>query len=622
VLLVFMAPPEEEGDTHVPKIDPVTKYRVVTYGDIYRADSPDEQKLYCFRHQRGDFKITEGIIPVNFVSQFWLDEGHPIFLSTRCGGFDQEFDEPVGPEYLIQWKKEKEPVPPATMTADGSVAATGWKKNLDELWVSVLMYFERKNLLSEESLDYLDADPFVLFGIDAIVTQQALKKLQSTPALLCEGILPSLDEWSLYLRIPPGEKEVEWLVKAFSETELPVPWTCYKGMGSIVCFIRADSGQVTWKHPFFDYFRQLKEFCRQGTVEEIMQVRVNRMLWSYEATRIETEHYQEPLVAPEFVEILATIFGYDVRIEGCIVRNVKGLLKLFAVSFRDDQNVKLEDIILCAETLERDVEKHEEMKKEWRDATPDGVAFELKALSNGAINCVNCETTALAFCLECKDYLCLGCYDKLHTRGARREHAPFRLVSCSMCVTQPAKLHCTFTDKSLCHECYAMKHIRMLPPDGKENQPRQIDYVKQYVRYATFASDRRKAKQGQIKLTPNGEVDDSYESVLSSDWHPFYDSRGVKFYHNFLTGERMRQSPQQVPNTADAEAPENRSLAAMNDEDVKPHSKVMQAEPLALTGFDSLATGPRAAWGGANEPDKRNLRAPHRIHMPCEVPQL
>lgn len=26
--------------------------------------------------------------------------------------------------------------------------------------------------------------------------------------------------------------------------------------------------QVTWKHPFYDYFRQLREFCRQATRDE------------------------------------------------------------------------------------------------------------------------------------------------------------------------------------------------------------------------------------------------------------------------------------------------------------------------------------------------------------------
>lgn len=39
-------------------------------------------------------------------------------------------------------------------------------------------------------------------------------------------------------------------------------------------------------------------------------------------------------------------------------------------------------------------------------------------------------------------------------------------------------LHSAF--KAAGHKCYAMKHIKMLPRDGKENQPRRINYVEQY----------------------------------------------------------------------------------------------------------------------------------------------
>lgn len=121
-----------------------------------------------------------------------------------------------------------------------------------------------------------------------------------------------------------------------------------------------------------------------------------------------------------------------------------------------------------------------------------------------------------------------------------------------MCVYQPAKLHCSFTDKSLCHQCYAMQHIKMLPPDGKENQPRRIDYLKQYQRYAEMAQER--LQKISVSLANDESVmteDERNEALLNTDWHPFFDSRGVKFYHNFTTGERMRQSPRRVPNTED-----------------------------------------------------------------------
>ncbi|CAK9103200.1 unnamed protein product [Durusdinium trenchii] len=379
-----------------------------------------------------------------------LDEGQPMYLETRYGGTDME-GWPVGPQFQISWTAEKEVIPPLDSLSDG------WYKDFDDLWMNALGHLEKRGLLSEETLEYLDADPFVLFGIDDPLTQQALAKLDKFPALLCDGT---------------GIVELQLFVVG----EAPG----YKGIGSIVCYLRADTGQVTWKHPFYDYFRQLREFCRQATRDEVMQVRCNRLLWSYEATRVEAEHDQEPLISPMYVARLGEIFGFDVKTQGCVVRNCKAQLKAFAKEYRRTQDVDINLIRECNEMLQRDLEKYEEMVLHWSGAVKEEVKFNLNLLSRGEVNCVNCEATALSFCLECKDYLCLKCYSDLHSKGFRKSHAPFCLVPCALCVVLPAKIHCTFTDKSLCHKCYAMKHIKMLPRDGKENQPRRINYVEQY----------------------------------------------------------------------------------------------------------------------------------------------
>lgn len=431
------------------------------------------------------------------------------------------------------------------------------------------------------------------------------------------------------MRIDPEDKRLKWLVEAFQETELPKPWTCYKGVGSIVCYIRADNtGQVTWQHPFYSYFRQLRDFCKEAQPEEVLRVRVNRLLWSYEASRVETEHDQEPLLSPFYIQRLGDIFSYNVKTQGFMVRNLKAQLKVFAKSYRERQEIDMGDVNQCMAVLAKDVEKDEEMHNTWeRDAKVE-MHFDLKALADGGLKCVNCNQTALCFCLECKDYLCLNCYDQLHNKGARRDHAPFRLVRCTNCNDLPAKLHCNFTDKSLCNKCYAMVHIKLLPLDGKENQPRRIDYKQQYSRYAEFARQRAAA------ANPYGQSEDaqSYESVLTNDWHPFYDCRGVKYYHNFVTGERMRQSPRRVPNTADPGAVvdaedtlafgsskpsgfdnianttdsfnktfnPNASPDMMATKDSFRSGRLGNTGPLALSGFDSLDTGDPAAvqYGG------------------------
>merc|ERR1712224_140707 len=142
--------------------------------------------------------------------------------------------------------------------------------------------------------------------------------------------------------------------------------------------------------------------------------------------------------------------------------------------------------------------------------------------------------------------------DKLHQKGARRFHAPFRLIPCALCLTMPAKLHCTFTDKSVCHECYAMRHIKTLPPDAKENPARKINYKDQYDRYASMAKEKQFLRpDSAISFSSEAESGKSYESILGSEWHPFYDARGVKYYHNFATSERMRQSPAPSPSQSE-----------------------------------------------------------------------
>lgn len=613
---------------HEPKTSNVIReHQVINFGHIHRHKGEDEQRLYEFLHQRCDHKKSSGVIPVGFHSKLFIELAtergkQNVELDTRAGGYDE--DGPIGPQYRVRWKEKLDPLPGPQET---------WADNLDDLWVSVLGYFEKKNYLTSSMLDDLDADPFVLFGIDDPTTQRAVQKLQTSPALFCTSDVPVFDEWASYLGIH-GDREknhrMKWLIQAFMETELPKPWTCYKGVGSIVCFINATSGQVKWRHPFYDYFEQLRDFCRQsildGKEEAIMQVRANRLLWTYEART--TAEGEEPLICPDYVQKLSDIFGYDIRNHGCLVRNLKAQLRLFARIYNSKGDVPLEMVAECRRILVHDVQKYEEMCRVW-SGTFDGMdeedAFQLSALADGHIQCVSCngrgtETIAMAYCLECKDYMCLRCFSELHRKGARKEHNPFRLVPCSLCEEKPAKLHCTFTDKSLCHPCYALTHIKMLPADGKENHPRRIDYVAQYNRFAKMATEN--LKRMMVERPAQDAEASSADAVLDTDWHPFYDTRGVKYYYNFVTGERMRQTPRRLPNTDDPGVPPSNSLDAVRTTqtfqttfDGKTLVPMTRQETEAavqkqLTGFNSLTTGPRAVE--AADPSLRALRAPFR----------
>ena len=63
-----------------------------------------------------------------------------------------------------------------------------------------------------------------------------------------------------------------------------------------------------------------------------------------------------------------------------------------------------------------------------------------------------------------------------------------------------------------CHKCYAMNHIKMLPLDGKENQPRRINYVEQYNRYAEFAKEH-----GVCGIFRSGDSGSVLEEVKQAD---------------------------------------------------------------------------------------------------------
>eukprot|EP00913_Durusdinium_trenchii_P022084 g20752.t1 len=566
-------------NAHIPKTEILAKHKVIRFGTTRKAPTDDEAKLYSYLHQRADLKVSRGSIPVGFYSCMKL-----AFPKQRTGVEDGK---PVGPQFQISWKADKEVIPPLDSMSDG--------------WYKEMMFAEDVWDCFEVCVLWMG---FCKGIFDASADASSGRSFFSRPTRT------AADRARRHVRHLWG---------------LGRPW------------------QVTWKHPFYDYFRQLRDFCRQASKEEVMQVRCNRLLWSYEATRIEAEHDHDPLISPNYVARMADIFGFDVKTQGCV----------------------------CDEMLQRDVAKYSEMVTHWSSEVKDDVKFDLNKLAAGEMYCVNCKIVALSFCLECKepgkhrtgggrrmgdgdglhrlagsDYLCLKCYADLHSKGSRKEHAPFCLVPCALCVQLPAKIHCTFTDKSLCHKCYAMSHIKMLPLDGKENQPRRINYVEQYNRYAEFAKERVKKIAVQPEEIP--ALDDAaYESVLSTDWHPFYDARGVKYYHNFATGERMRQSPRRVPNMDDvgAEGVPHSSMDVakivettnelLENEyvEAKPlevGSRAPATEPrtassatagagsgpMPLSGFDSLKSDVPAAVKAAEEPEQRLLRPPHRTHMP------
>lgn len=85
-----------------------------------------------------------------------------------------------------------------------------------------------------------------------------------------------------------------------------------------------------------------------------MKVRVNRLLWNYELACSSTSEEHEPLISPDYIEHLADIFGYDVHLKPYLVRTLKAYLKTFATTYRAKQEIGMDDIGKCHETLLQD----------------------------------------------------------------------------------------------------------------------------------------------------------------------------------------------------------------------------------------------------------------------------
>ena len=168
---------------------------------------PEEEKLYSFTHQRADGVVTEGYIPIGFLGMLPVEDDN-VYLAVRKS--------PMGPEFRISHKTENQ-------------VLCDWDLNPDAMWGQVVSQFDKRDIFSEKTMNYLDADPFALFGVDDLVTQKALRKLEKFPVLLCRGAKPDSDEWFSYLELDSErDAHLSWVVQSLGEMEIPAPWTSYK----------------------------------------------------------------------------------------------------------------------------------------------------------------------------------------------------------------------------------------------------------------------------------------------------------------------------------------------------------------------------------------------------------
>ena len=80
---------------HVPKTDIEKKHKIMLFGRIYRGVDEEEERLYQFIHQRADGVVTEGYIPVGFLSMLPVEDEY-LYLAIRKSPMGPEFQHPDG----------------------------------------------------------------------------------------------------------------------------------------------------------------------------------------------------------------------------------------------------------------------------------------------------------------------------------------------------------------------------------------------------------------------------------------------------------------------------------------------------------------------------------------------
>lgn len=563
-------PPETKVSIVRVKPQP-PKHKVISYGvrKLVDGDVPEPYRFQYLPDPEMPEDLHPGVIPTFFSAGVPVDREvvddqgierirqDMIYFHTREGD--------TGPEYQVVYTQQDEnggETPAHSMVLE-------WTNDVDAIWVEALQQLEDHAGLSEDALAFLDADPLWLFGIADAATQRALEKTAVVPMLRCMGQRPILDEWFAYLNADEkGDANYRWVVESFAECELPEPWTSFKGVGSVVCYLNNETDETTWKHPFYDYFAQLLSHCRRSTPEEHIKLRINRVLWSYEAESQTDVQAQMPLVSPKYVKVLGEILDCNLIEQPFMVRTLKTFLKAFSQMYHDGE-LDTQEVTFCLDIVKNERAKNSVAKQLSLDDAGDK---DTDIAGTGQMYCIECfhneGNVAHLYCPECGDCLCMSCFERLHAKGNRAAHEPNHFIPCVMCKTMPAKLQCTYTRGKYCTDCYYRKHAKTLPK-FLDLKPLKIDYK----RSAKLDKEQKARKEGapvESGMTiVDPEAKDTFskpaplETTLGEKWHAFYDLRGVKYYYNFETQESMRRPQDEL---ILFQAPEDASKAAERKE--------------------------------------------------------
>jgi len=204
-----------------------------------------------------------------------------------------------------------------------------------------------------------------------------------------------------------------------------------------------------------------------------------------------------PLISPEYVKKLAAILGsswlsssshgIDLKREPELAPALKTLLTVLAKRFAAGA-LDLNCVQSCFDSLEE-----ERAKRLDRPVTPAAVPPPRASPAPPADVCAECNAEPSSYCPECEDLFCTSCFDRLHAKGNRALH--LRL------------------DKGMA--------------GFRSNQQLALPWI-------------NVARESDSGGGPSARPVTA-ESNFGPHWHAFYDTMGVKYYHNFVAEKSVRR---------------------------------------------------------------------------------
>jgi len=462
-------------------------------------------------------------IPLGYKSIIKWEEDEIVFM-TRQGEFS--------PEFQIIY------LPKSSIAEDFTVFE--WNGNIAEIWDQLLTVVESQ----DRDISMFNKGPWHTFGVidDSVqiaIVQAMDEKTVVDGILYCAtGTKPSVEEYERYLGLNSDtDEQYLWVCHEFQNDPLPQDYYQHVSNG-MVFWVNAATEERTWKHPHYDKYKGLLTMARIHRPishwKSVMAFQIEYLFsrlytWECEATK------RYPLEETiENVKEMARIFKVDIKNEPYFVHVLKRGLRHYGSVVREKRAVtQVEDFRAL-------MQRYRDIVKQYEKAR----SLETQQVRS-LMHCVECPadqlTDAVLYCDHCRDLFCQTCFDRLHSKGRRKNHRRtwVELGVCGECEETLALFHCVQCKDAYCRDCYSEWHAR----GGRRNHiPIILRSFNTGTHQIPSVSQFNYGKISSASITVGSHAGANLSSALSP-WVVFKDKLGIRIYWNIVTDERRRDLP-------------------------------------------------------------------------------